>query len=192
MSLSQRFYVIGIRSKYYHIFLTVNIIAPLPLVRNNWNAISMCSTHNLIFFIKQDILNIYIYICFDLMPSFWLNAVVRTQCLLYSNIYIYIYTYIYIFNYFFFKSDGRESTLSWWLGGRPTGTRSPCRHGRFVVASYSMWGYTSHSRNYGTVGRMRELHAACVCVGILSCCRLPQLREGVGCLQDQSNSSSNV
>ena len=24
------------------------------------------------------------------MPSFWLNAVVRTQCLLYSNIYIYI------------------------------------------------------------------------------------------------------
>ena len=62
MSLSQRFYVIGIRSKYYHIFLTVNIIAPLPLVRNNCNAISMCSTQNLIFFIKQDILNIYTFV----------------------------------------------------------------------------------------------------------------------------------
>ena len=62
MSLSQRFYVIGIRSKYYHIFLTVNIIAPLPLMRNNWNAISMCSTQNLIFFIKQDILNIYTFV----------------------------------------------------------------------------------------------------------------------------------
>ena len=59
MSLSQRFYVIGIRSKYYHIFLTVNIIAPLPLVRNNWNAISMCSTQ---IFIKQDILNIYTFV----------------------------------------------------------------------------------------------------------------------------------
>ena len=79
MSLSQRFYVIGIRSKYYHIFLTVNIIAPLPLVRNNWNAISMCSTQNLIFFIKQDIFNIYTFVLtychpFDLMPSFGPNA----------------------------------------------------------------------------------------------------------------------
>ena len=38
-------------------------------------------------------------------------------------------------------------------------------------------------RSFGTVGRMRELHAACARVGILSCCRLPRLREGVGCSQ---------
>ena len=71
---------------------------------------------------------------------------------LYNNVYIQI------------KAGAVQVKIRWariyivlMAGGRPTGTRSPCQHGRLVVASYSMWGYTSHSRSSGTVGRMREL-----------------------------------